>query len=130
MQAAVQKYVDSSISKTINLPEDIAFEAFQDIYRRAYAMGCKGCTTYRPNEVTGAVLSVSEPATRPVADPPPPPAGTAAEAGGVYYLTQPLSRPEMLPGQTYKLKWPESDHAIYITVNDVIQDGRDRESTR
>jgi ribonucleoside-diphosphate reductase alpha chain len=126
MQAAVQKYIDSSISKTINLPEDIDFRAFQDIYRRAYAMGCKGCTTYRPNEVTGAVLSVSEPATRPVAEPPPPPAGTAAEAGGVYYMTQPLSRPEMLPGQTYKLKWPESDHAIYITVNDVIQDGRRR----
>ncbi len=134
MQAAVQKYVDSSISKTINLPEDIAFEAFKDIYRRAYAMGCKGCTTYRPNDVTGSVLSVGEPANqplentpaKPVAEPMPPPRDAAAEAGGVYYMTQPLSRPEVLPGQTYKLKWPESDHAIYITVNDVIQDGRRR----
>jgi ribonucleoside-diphosphate reductase alpha chain len=122
MQAAVQKYVDSSISKTINLPEDLGFEAFTDIYRRAFAMGCKGCTTYRPNEVTGAVLAVAKPAAGPV----PPPRDPPAEAGGVYYMTQPLSRPEMLPGQTYKLKWPESDHAIYITVNDVIQDGRRR----
>ena len=134
MQAAVQKYVDSSISKTINLPEDIAFEAFKDIYRRAYAMGCKGCTTYRPNDVTGSVLSVGEPANqplentpaKPIAEPMPPPREAAAEAGGVYYMTQPLSRPEVLPGQTYKLKWPESDHAIYITVNDVVQDGRRR----
>ncbi|MEI9982497.1 MAG: adenosylcobalamin-dependent ribonucleoside-diphosphate reductase [Aliidongia sp.] len=134
MQAAVQKYVDSSISKTINLPEDISFEAFKDIYRRAYAMGCKGCTTYRPNDVTGAVLAVAEPANQPLentpakpaAEPMPPPREAAAEAGGVYYMTQPLSRPEVLPGQTYKLKWPESDHAIYITINDVIQDGRRR----
>ena len=53
MQAAVQEYVDSSISKTINCPEEISFDAFKDIYRRAYDLGCKGCTTYRPNPVTG-----------------------------------------------------------------------------
>ncbi|MBZ0325084.1 MAG: ribonucleoside-diphosphate reductase, adenosylcobalamin-dependent, partial [Alphaproteobacteria bacterium] len=57
MQAAVQKYVDASISKTINLPEDIPFDAFKDVYAEAYALGCKGCTTYRPNSVTGAVLA-------------------------------------------------------------------------
>src|SRR2546421_6439605 len=56
MQAAVQRYVDSSISKTINMPADIPFERFKDVYTQAYALGCKGCTTYRPNEVTGAVL--------------------------------------------------------------------------
>ncbi|MGE0651253.1 MAG: ribonucleoside-diphosphate reductase, adenosylcobalamin-dependent, partial [Alphaproteobacteria bacterium] len=37
-----------------------------------------------------------------------------------------LDRPGALPGQTYKLRWPETDHAIYITVNDIIQDGRRR----
>ena len=58
MQAAVQKYVDSSISKTINIPVDFPFERFKDVYLRAYELGCKGCTTYRPNEVTGSVLSV------------------------------------------------------------------------
>src|SRR5206468_3892025 len=56
MQAAVQRYVDSSISKTINMPADIPFERFKDVYTQAYALGCKGCTTYRPNEVTGDVL--------------------------------------------------------------------------
>jgi ribonucleoside-diphosphate reductase alpha chain len=60
MQAAAQKWVDSSISKTINVPEDIGFEAFKDVYMQAYETGCKGCTTYRPNDVTGQVLSVSE----------------------------------------------------------------------
>ncbi|WP_242480427.1 adenosylcobalamin-dependent ribonucleoside-diphosphate reductase [Rhodovibrio sodomensis] len=60
MQAAVQKYVDSSVSKTINLPEEISFEAFKDVYLQAYDMGCKGCTTYRPNPVTGAVLETGD----------------------------------------------------------------------
>ena len=58
MQAAAQEFVDSSISKTINLPRDISFEAFKHVYEEAYAQGCKGCTTYRPNDVTGAVLEV------------------------------------------------------------------------
>ena len=48
------------------------------------------------------------------------------EAGGVVYMTQPLSRPEALPGQTYKIRWPDSEHALYITLNDIIQDGRRR----
>jgi ribonucleoside-diphosphate reductase alpha chain len=60
MQAAVQKWVDSSISKTVNLPEDISFEDFKAVYRSAYDQDCKGCTTYRPNDVTGSVLSVEE----------------------------------------------------------------------
>ena len=42
------------------------------------------------------------------------------------HLTRPLDRPETLPGRTYKLRWPESDHAIYLTVNDVVRDGRRR----
>lgn len=57
MQAAAQKWVDSGISKTVNCPEDITFEDFKGIYREAYDAGCKGCTTYRPNAVTGSVLS-------------------------------------------------------------------------
>lgn len=58
MQAAAQKWIDSSISKTINCPEDINFDDFKDVYLQAWGMGCKGCTTYRPNEVTGSVLEV------------------------------------------------------------------------
>jgi ribonucleoside-diphosphate reductase alpha chain len=41
-------------------------------------------------------------------------------------MTQPLDRPDALLGKTYKLRWPESDHAIYITVNDIKRDGRRR----
>jgi ribonucleoside-diphosphate reductase alpha chain len=59
MQAALQPYVDSSISKTINVPVDLPFERFKDIYRSAFDLGLKGCTTYRPNAVTGAVLEAS-----------------------------------------------------------------------
>ena len=57
MQAALQRHVDSSISKTINCPAGLSFEAFKDVYLQAYDLGLKGCTTYRPNAVTGAVLT-------------------------------------------------------------------------
>lgn len=60
MQAIAQKWVDSSISKTINCPEDISFDDFKDVYLKAWEMGCKGCTTYRPNDVTGSVLEVKK----------------------------------------------------------------------
>ncbi|HWA61900.1 MAG TPA: adenosylcobalamin-dependent ribonucleoside-diphosphate reductase [Caulobacteraceae bacterium] len=99
MQAAAQDLIDSSISKTVNCPEDIAFEAFQDIYRDGWRLGCKGLTTYRPNAVTGSVLSVK-------AEAPPPPAAK---------LTP---RAEALTGATYKIKWPHSAHATYVTLND------------
>src|SRR5579884_3979754 len=141
MQAAVQKHIDSSISKTINIPADFPFERFKDVYLECYRLGCKGCTTYRPNEVTGAVLAVRN-ETADAADdaaplsgqpelplPPPPARARPAdvfEAGGVVYMTQPLSRPAVLPGQTYKIRWPESEHALYITINDIVQDGRRR----
>jgi ribonucleoside-diphosphate reductase alpha chain len=131
MQATVQKYIDSSISKTINVPEEIDFDSFKDVYLQAYEQGCKGCTTYRPNDVTGSVLEVKKEPAPPQAELP---LSTSAslrprdylDAGAVVHLTQPLSRPEELPGATYKVKWPESDHAMYITLNDIIQDGRRR----
>ena len=217
MQAAAQKWVDSSISKTINCPEDIPFEAFKDVYMQAWDTGCKGCTTYRPNAVTGSVLSVApEPEARdedggvssPVAarieeaarvagiadipalaaeagveadtiaswddgempsnrdaravaealgvtprwllfgegdGPMPQLGGTArlgaAEApevvsqqggepatphGDVVYIAEPLDRPQSLDGATYKLKWPDSNHAIYITLNDIVVGGHRR----
>jgi len=129
MQAAVQKYIDSSISKTINVPADFPFEQFKDVYLQAYELGCKGCTTYRPNEVTGAVLE-AKPEARPQRQtelPLPAPQARPAdvfEAGGIVYMTQPLSRPEALPGHTYKVAWPLSEHALYVTINDIVQDGR------
>ena len=126
MQAAAQPWVDSSISKTINCPEDISFEAFKDVYMAAWDQGCKGCTTYRPNAVTGSVLTVaSEPETAPevVATPE---AEPARPHGDVIYMSDPLDRPQALEGQTYKLKWPDSEHALYITINDVVLSGRRR----
>ncbi len=135
MQAAVQEFVDSSISKTINCPENISFEDFKDIYIQAYDLGCKGCTTYRPNEVTGAVLEAkpAEPAQAGEQEELPLEAPSApakpvdqGDSGALVYLTQPLDRPEALEGSTYKVHWPESDHAIYITLNDIVQDGRRR----
>ena len=121
MQAAAQDHVDSSISKTINLPRDISFEAFKGVYEEAYAQNCKGCTTYRPNDVTGAVLEV-----KPAETEKPVPTVAPPRDSDVVYLAPPLDRPEELPGRTYKIKWPGSDHAIYITVNDVVQEGRRR----
>jgi ribonucleoside-diphosphate reductase alpha chain len=57
MQAALQPFVDNSISKTINVPEHCRFDEFRHIYDLAYNLGLKGCTTFRPNPVTGTVLS-------------------------------------------------------------------------
>jgi len=153
IQAAAQKWVDSSISKTINCPADLDFAAFESVYREAYRLGCKGCTTYRPNPVTGAVLDWGEAPTADAGEgpteaevapsAPPESAGAPAEGeaageaparpparseapGEIVYMTQPLDRPGSLPGRTYKLKWPESDHALYVTINDIEQDGRRR----
>ncbi len=117
MQAAAQKWVDSSISKTINCPADISFDDFKEVYMAAWDQGCKGCTTYRPNEVTGSVLTVSEKAeAKPV----------PVTQGEVVYLSDPLDRPGALEGQTYKVKWPGSEHALYITINDIVIAGHRR----
>jgi ribonucleoside-diphosphate reductase alpha chain len=133
VQAIVQKYIDSSISKTINCPEDLSFEDFKSVYRDAYAMGLKGCTTYRPSDIRGSVLSVppkDEPQKEqsqtalPLEAPKPTP--ETIERDGVVYMSSPLERDTVLPGFTYKLQWPESDHAMYITLNDIMQDGRRR----
>ena len=119
MQAAAQKWVDSSISKTINCPVDISFDDFKEVYMAAWDQGCKGCTTYRPNDVTGSVLTVSETETAPASAQP-------MTGGEVVYLSEPLDRPAALEGQTYKVKWPGSEHALYITINDIIIAGHRR----
>jgi len=150
VQAIAQAYIDSSISKTINCTPGISFDDFKDVYRIAYETGCKGCTTYRPNTVTGAVLRTDEavPSTQPavpkslVVTAAPsasvsagtsraalaiaPRAAERAEGGDVVYMTKPLDRPGDLLGHTYKVRWPDLDHAFYITINDIEQDGRKR----
>ncbi len=124
MQAAAQKWIDSSISKTINCPEDISFDDFKEVYMAAWDQGCKGCTTYRPNDVTGSVLSVSESSDKTPAEAPQ--TVRQPDGGEVVYLSEPLDRPAALEGATYKLKWPGSEHALYITVNDVVIAGHRR----
>jgi len=136
VQAAAQPYIDSAISKTINVPRAISFEDFGHVYLEAYELGCKGCTTYRPNEVTGSILSVEEPKDAVAPEPAtahdpgepelPLPQPQPRSASGVVYLTKPLDRPEELQGRTYKIKWLDSDHAFYITINDIEKDGRRR----
>lgn len=93
MQAAIQHYVDASVSKTINLPEKIPFKDMVRVYESAYDKGCKGCTTYRPNsELKESVLSL--PAV----------------------VEEKKERPSVLKGQTYKLKF----HGVsyYLTINE------------
>jgi len=105
MQAAVQTWVDTSISKTINVPKDIPFAVFEHVYLEAYRLGCKGCTTYRPNDVTGSVISVEEK-----------PVETVSQDDG-FALTV---RSETLEGKTYKVKLGGAP-GFYITINDIVQ---------
>jgi ribonucleoside-diphosphate reductase alpha chain len=118
MQAAAQKWVDNSISKTINCPEDISFEDFKAVYIEAYHTGCKGCTTYRPNAVTGSVLSVE-----PKKEDKPAEEAVKTDVNGVALMDRDMA----LDGRTYKIKWPGLAHAFYITVNDIVdEDGTRR----
>jgi ribonucleoside-diphosphate reductase alpha chain len=61
IQAAVQPFIDNAISKTINIPVDFPFEKLTEVYTQAYALGLKGCTIFRPNPVTGSILTVVPP---------------------------------------------------------------------
>lgn len=60
MQAVLQPHVDNAISKTVNIPENMKFDLFRRIYGQAHMLGLKGCTTFRPNPVTGSVLFAAD----------------------------------------------------------------------
>lgn len=107
MQAVLQKWVDSSISKTVNLPEDISFEEFKAVYDQAYQTGCKGCTTYRPNDVTGSVLSIETKETEPEI--------INKEYDGDMRV---VARPHEVDGTTYKCRWGKDSY--YVTFNNVV----------
>lgn len=130
IQAEFQKRIDSAVSKTINIPKDYPFEKFQNVYLDAYRMGCKGCTTYRPNDVTGSILEVKEEQVRPseayeaMSEPPTP---WVDDQVNVPQPTPPevpisTSRPTILTGKTIKIKQVSNPNAIYITIN--YKDGR------
>ena len=107
--AAAQRWVDAAISKTINCPADMPYEAFREVYMTAWNEGMKGCTTYRPSGVRGSVLSVDEPANPAVTV-----AETSVPAGAV------IIRPEILHGKTIKIKWPQDGENYYLTINDYV----------
>lgn len=104
IQEVCQRWVDASISKTINLPEDIDFESFKDVYQLAYDSGLKGCTTYRPSEVRGAILQAPSEALEVQ------PTGNGSLPYG------PVKRPIEVPARTVKVHWPSLRSALYLTV--------------
>lgn len=108
MQATVQRWVDASVSKTINVSKETTYEQFARVYDLAYSLGCKGCTTYRPSDIRGSILIKAE-KPGPL-DPKTSAIITAAGEG----LRQ---RPESLHGVTHKIKWPSMSAALYLTIN-------------
>jgi ribonucleoside-diphosphate reductase alpha chain len=98
MVAVVAPYVDAAISKTVNVPEDYPYEQFKNLYMEAWRKGLKGITTYRPNSILGAVLSVSAPATAVAVNPAP---ITLSEQDKRLVLTDVTKSPPLA-----SLRWP------------------------
>jgi ribonucleoside-diphosphate reductase alpha chain len=114
IQAALQKHVDSSISKTINVPSDYPFKDFEDIYMKAYEKGLKGCTTFRPSDyITGVLVRNDDKKKKKKKE----------ESISNKLKNGVPKRPEELEGTTYKLKTPLSPDAFYVTINDLVEDG-------
>jgi ribonucleoside-diphosphate reductase alpha chain len=127
MSAAVQPFVDTAISKTVNVPADYPFEAFKGLYFEAWEAGLKGIATYRPNTVLGAVLEAA-PATAPATEPQD---FDTADPDRRIRLDRahqpPLSslrwpgRPELTNGNpcwTYVVRHPLGDFAVFIGQTD------------
>ncbi len=117
MQAACQEYIDASVSKTINLPAAISFEEFEAVYELAYATGCKGCTTYRPSDVRGYVLEEDKPEPTKAEEPAVPAPLPSDPVAEPVNSMSPKSRPRLLWGCTYKLRWPSWNASLYMTIN-------------
>jgi len=116
MMTAVQPYIDTSISKTVNVPVDYPYADFQGLYFSAWKAGLKGLATYRPNAVLGSVLSVGEPAV----------AASAPLTDRNPLRTQFDSRPACdLEGVTSKIEYhtAEGKRSVYLTVNFMRVDG-------
>ncbi len=123
MNAAVQPFVDTAISKTVNVPADYPFEAFKDLYFEAWKANLKGIATYRPNSLLGAVLEVAPPATTATAredldtaDPDRRIRLDRAHQPPLSSLRWP-GRPELANGNpcwTYVVRHPLGDFAVFI----------------
>lgn len=121
MQASIQKWVDASVSKTVNVPKEMEYDDFVKVYDLAYALGCKGCATYRPSDVRGSIL-------------------TKASTGSPAVQTEIRERTNPLRGWTYKIRWPNRIAALYLVINEdtngvpfevfiISKDARDSEWT-
>lgn len=107
----MQKWVDSSVSKTVSVPTGYNFADFKDVYAKAYKLGLKGITTFRPSEyITGVLVKKEEKKEEPKKD----------------KKTEITRRPATLLGTTYKVKVPASKDAYYVTINDIEDDGKKR----
>ena len=136
MVAAVAPHIDTSISKTVNVPADYPYEDFQDLYMQAWKAGLKGLATYRPNSVLGSVLSVEPAKTEtPVADAAKAPQDFVSDANrrlSIKNLPAPVlsslrwpGRPNLPEGNlcwTYMVDSPIGKFALF--VGHVEQDGR------
>ncbi len=130
MSAAVQPFIDTAISKTVNVPSDYPFDAFKNLYFEAWQAGLKGIATYRPNSVLGAVLEtvsatapVAEPQDFDTADPDRRIRLDRAQRPALASLRWP-GRPELTNGNpcwTYVVRHPLGDFAVFIGH---IEDGR------
>ncbi|GMG94858.1 ribonucleoside-diphosphate reductase alpha chain [Cupriavidus metallidurans] len=130
MLEAVQPYIDTSISKTVNVPEDYPYADFQNLYLDAWKAGLKGLATYRPNSVLGAVLSVEAPASP---SPSPTPTPIADDPLRMPFDSRPTGE---LEGVTSKVEYftYEGANTVYLTVNFMrvkgIVDGQEAEIER
>jgi len=123
MSAAVQPFVDTAISKTVNVPADYPFDRFADLYAEAWKAGLKGITTYRPNDVLGSVLEVASPAAPQAATEDLDSADPDRRIRLDRTIEPPLaslrwpSRPELPNGNpcwTYVVRHPLGDFAVFI----------------
>jgi len=122
MVAAVAPCIDTSISKTVNVPADYPYENFQGLYLTAWRSGLKGLATYRPNAVLGSVLSVDTPAA--VVTPPPLSTDHANQRLTLDKLPAPVltslrwpGRPELKAGNpawSYLIQHPHGDFSLFV----------------
>ena len=127
MMQAVQPYVDTAISKTVNVAAAYPYEDFKSLYRQAWQAGLKGLATYRPNTILGSVLEVTAP-TAPAAVPAPPPPAEAMAAPVDPMRAVIESRPKGgLSAVAEKLEyWTQEGHkTLYLVVSFLpVPDGR------
>ncbi|HEY8341921.1 MAG TPA: adenosylcobalamin-dependent ribonucleoside-diphosphate reductase [Calditerricola sp.] len=114
VQAAIQKWVDSSISKTANAPADFTIEETKKLYELAYDLGCKGVTIYRDGSRDAQVLHTTKKKDDEAKGKEAAAGAQAGASGGVKAYRR---RPKVLRGATYKMNTPLGK--AYITINDL-----------